>query len=262
MTQSEIRKLSFELTLTDDEFGQLSAAARKVDEAGTVDENATIAFLSAAARVSAEMFFEELLGRADYPTKVAARQTRLMKLVQYGFGNRMPSPKIVAALFHLTPAAATTLLNATTARFAVTLHDARAEAVRVALQSQLRVIEWGEEPDTNRYDFACSDRAVLATIREKLSEHSTLTPLKKDPDATNVYEINGESMAALVSELQLEMAKVLIPAADTDKDTDADPVAKFAKQMEDYLDKQAADQAHSEPASSSGKKPRWRQRNP
>lgn len=256
MTKSDIRQVSFELKLTDDELIQLSAAA------GAVDETATSAFLSAAAKVSAEMFFAELLGRADYPTKVAARQTRLMKLVQYGFGNRMPSPKVVAALFHLTPAAATTLLNATTARFSVALHEARAGAVRAALQGELRVIEWGEEPDTNRYDFACSDRAVLATIREKLSEHSTLTPLKKDPDATNVYEINGESMAVLVNELKFEMAEALIPAADADKNTDADPVAKFAKQMAAYLAKQAAEEARSKPTSSNDKKHRWRQKNP
>ena len=93
------------------------------------------------------MFVPELLGRAEYPTKTAARQTRLLKLVQHAFGKKMPPSSVVAALFHLTPSAASTLITSTGARFAPELKQAREVSAKAAMKEKLKFSAPAEYPE-------------------------------------------------------------------------------------------------------------------
>lgn len=195
------------LRLSDEDLEQLREALGREIDADLTD------FLSAVARVSAEMLLEELLGRADYPTKVAARQARLLGLVLQAFGGAMPPASVVGALFHLTPTAAATLLTTTAARYRTDLKPARDAAVVTTLKGNVDVAsDWNkvDHPDDLLFDFRCVDLAVVATIREALNaSDEPVSPLNRSPEATNVYDFDASMFPVLEHAFGLTLKDVL-----------------------------------------------------
>lgn len=197
------------MRLSEDDLMQLRTALGWAEDTDLTD------FLSAVAKVSGEMLVEELLGRNEYPTKVAARQARLLGLTLHAFNGEMPSAAVVAALFHLTPAAAATLLTTTAARYRKDLKPARDKAVVATLKGNVDVASnWGEvnHPDDLLFDFRCTDPAVIATIREALNASSEpVSPLTKSAEATNVYDMDASIFPVLEQSFGLGVKDLLKP---------------------------------------------------
>lgn len=171
-------------------------------------------FLQAVAQTASELFLAELLGETDYPTKSSARQARLLNLVRHGFGNVMPSPRVVASLFHITPQAAAMLIAATSARYARALEAAGAEAVRSALRNSLTVLDRGKNEDQRIYRFRCTNATVVKLIKDALSEsEDPVHPLVKDPEATNLYRIHASAVQILCRKFSLNLEDLLHDSA-------------------------------------------------
>lgn len=199
-------QISFTLKVSDDDASVLRTAI------GLKPEADIRPFLSAVARGATEMVVPELLGRAEYPTKTVARQTRLLKLVQHAFRDEMPSSSVVAALFHLTPSAASALVTATGARFAPELKRAREASAKATMQSNLKLSASAEYPVNYRYQFACSDAGAVTFIRELLNTSSDgITNLVKSRDTANVYEIDGTALRFLAARWRMEVRDFVLP---------------------------------------------------
>lgn len=199
-------QISINLNLSDEDVALLREAAglRPADDIAQ--------FLAGVARAATEMFIPELLGRAEYPTKTAARQTRLLKLVQHVFANEMPSSAVVAALFHLTPSAASALMTSTGARYAPELKAARAASAMTVMKRRLKVSQWDDSPVNYRYQFACSDPSVVVSLREELATSpEAITNVARSRDTTNVFEIDGTALKYLARRWQMEVRDFVHP---------------------------------------------------
>lgn len=200
------RQISFILNMSDEEIERLREAA------GLQPADDMANFLAAVAKVATEMLLPELLGRAEYPTKTVARQTRLLKLVQHAFGKKMPPSAVVAALFHITPSAASTLMTTTGARFAPELQGARDTSAMNAIRGNLKVTQWDDIPVNYTYQFACSDPSVIVSIRERLATSpQAITSVVRSRDTTNVFEIDGTAVRYLAGMWNLTVRDFVNP---------------------------------------------------
>lgn len=95
MPDPAVQHVEIDILLPEADAMRLRSALGRADDAPIDD------FLGAVAKVSAELWLEELLGRADYPTKAQARQQRIRLLIQHAFNDRIPSPATIAALLHV-----------------------------------------------------------------------------------------------------------------------------------------------------------------
>lgn len=171
-------------------------------------------FLRAVAQTGSEMLLDEVLGRADYPTKTVARQTRLFKLVTHAFDNTMPSAAVVAMLFHITPQAAATLIASTSARYARSLTEATANSVRTALTGRLDIRKADKNSDDNTYMFRCADVGVIRAIRAALEASAdTVRPLTPDATAVNVYDIHATAVDVISQAFGLKREEMLTAGA-------------------------------------------------
>lgn len=188
----EVHKIEVEATVAAEDADQLRFALGLASHANIEG------FLKALAQTGFEMLLDEILGRTDYPTKSAARQARLFKLVRHAFNDTMPSPAVIAALFHITPQAAATLSASTSARYARPLAGATANSVRGALTNKLEIRKAEKTADDNMYRFRCPDGGVIRAIKATLAASSrTVRPITADPAAVNVYEIHASAVEVL-----------------------------------------------------------------
>jgi hypothetical protein len=204
----EHHKVTVDLSVASEDVEQLRFAL------GLPDDDDIGPFVGAIAQTASEMLLDEVLGRAEYPTKTAARQTRLFKLITHAFGDRMPPATLVAALFHVTPQAAGTLIATTSARYARQLADATANAVRASLNGQLKVRKAEKTADDNTYWFQCPDIGVVRAIRTALASSSEpVRPLARDSTATNVYDIHASAIPVITRSFGLTRDEMLTAEA-------------------------------------------------
>ena len=171
-------------------------------------------FLQSLAQTGYEMLLDEILGHTDYPTKTAARQARLFKLVTHAFGDTMPPAAVVAALFHITPQAAATLIASTSARYARSLVEPTANSVRKALTGQLHIRKAQKTADDNMYMFRCPDGGVIRAIKAALGASAdTVCPLAADTTAVNVYDIHATAVDVISRTFGLSREAMLTASA-------------------------------------------------
>ncbi|TWH03134.1 hypothetical protein L615_001200000030 [Nocardioides sp. J9] len=189
---SDEKSVEATLLVTSDAIAQLRGALN-VDSDGEIS-----VFLSAVATVAGQMFLDELLGARDYPTKTAARHERIRGMVKHAFNDEIPPASVIAALFHVTPSAAATLLASTEARYATDMSVARNNAIRQLLSGALTLAEEAEDPTNNLYHFRCRDASAMAAMKQALADSDeTVVPITKSREATNTYEVHGSALPPL-----------------------------------------------------------------
>lgn len=198
---------------------------------GLADDAPIEDFLGAVAKVSAELWLEELLGRAEYPTKLQARQRRIRLLIKHAFNDRIPSPATIAAPFHVPTATAAAALSATLARHSVELASARNNTVADKLRGSLEVELLDDaDPINNLYQLHCTDVTVVNVLKETLIAHEeAVVPMTKNREATNVYDLHGSAVAVLEAKFGVPLGELVV----------ADSKAEIAQQADDFASQQA-----------------------
>jgi hypothetical protein len=170
-------------------------------------------FLTAVAKTATGMYLDELVGRVDYPSKVAARQTRLLKLVEHAFGGVLPSPLIVANLFHISESSATALLSSTSARYRRALRSATVTAVQNALRGNDLLVRNQSKKEANpKYRFYCVDDQVLRSLRQALRrQKQAVATLTADPEVVGTYVMRKSTVDALSVAFDITVSEMTTP---------------------------------------------------